>query len=612
MQQQLFKRRKGVFGAGQAAVVGVQCPGGHLRQQCHVQRYAAIATVDGVAVDKTFFAGLLKTVGRELGSPHHHQHLAALEVTQQRATLAVQPLAQVAGLVQHSLRRNAPFVDRHGLVASFALQPVAVPPAALAQQLQVVVRQLAPGVFLVQRQAGVAQTGLQLHEARHLGHDLPCFLVLEGRTHGGECVAEGVVTGQRLHRCPGAAVGRAQHQQARARARHQALPDGGLFQLQGARHHAAHRVHKQPHRLAAVGAGVELSFHLDRQAAGFFFDRAAPVKVKHHHLVALFQVFDQGAVDQADWAVGQHLVAAIGLVAQLVKAAQQAQTQPDAFAIDFQIAAQQAGQHDHTGALAVGFRLRRSTAAQAVGCASGAAHAVGCFAGPGQRPDGPEPSRVALGQAFDHRVHRQGVAKVGEVCGLATLVEHETGAADPRRAAVHRAGVDHDVVVGPVKRIGQQGLDPAADAVALQVTGHHAQVARDAAVGAVEPLHQGAAGHHGFQARDQGRVGAAFGHRVQEVQHFGGHQRARGLEGPGQHRQIRVQPARRQQGATRRAGHAHHPFNLDVLFDDGLEQRVHLLPLALVSVTLEGRQVVGVDAALPGQAGQHLGHQATA
>ena len=179
LQQQLFKRGKGVLGAGQAAVVGVQCPGGHFGQQRHWQRHAAVPTVYRIAVDKTLFGCHLKAVGRELGAPHHHQHLAFLEVGQQRAALAVQAHAQGAGLVQHRLRRYAPVVDRHRFVAPFALHPVAVPPAALAQQLHVVAGQLAPGVFFVQRQRGVGQAGLQLHEARHLGHDLARLLVLE-------------------------------------------------------------------------------------------------------------------------------------------------------------------------------------------------------------------------------------------------------------------------------------------------------------------------------------------------------------------------------------------------------------------------------------------------
>jgi hypothetical protein len=82
---------------------------------------------------------------------------------------------------------------------------------------------------------------------------------------------------------------------------------GGAFELHGARHHAAHGMRQQAHRLAAGFARVQRASTRVGQAARFFLDRAAPVEGEFDHLVRGRQVLGQVVVDHADGAVGLHV-----------------------------------------------------------------------------------------------------------------------------------------------------------------------------------------------------------------------------------------------------------------------------------------------------------------
>jgi hypothetical protein len=226
---------------------------------------------------------------------------------------------------------------------------------------------------------------------------------------------------------------------------------------------------QQAHRLAGGLAGVQRGVHTVGQAARFFLDGAAPVEGKFDHLVGLCQVLGQVVVDHADGAVGLH-IRLPGGVGQLVQAADEPQPQPDAFALKRQVAAQDARQQQHGGLVRVGGAA--VTAARTL--------AVGAKARPAQRADGAvTQGRGGLHQAVHHRIHRERVAEVVKVRGLAAAVQHEAGAAAARRAAVHGPRLHDDVVVGPVVGVGQQCFQPAAQGVAFQVTGHDTQVTAD-------------------------------------------------------------------------------------------------------------------------------------
>ena len=51
---------------------------------------------------------------------------------------------------------------------------------------------------------------------------------------------------------------------------------------------------------------------------------------------------------------------------------------------------------------------------------------------------------------------------------------------------------------------------------------------------------------------------------MQEVHHRRGHHLARESEHPGEHGQVGIEAARREQRAVRRAGHPHHAFDLQL------------------------------------------------
>ena len=226
---------------GQVAVHRIELPRGHVGQHGVGERDAAVAAVGRVQVFQSFLAGD-DARRRERGVADHQRHLRG--VGRQRGHLRVEPAAQRHGAVQHRLRRGAPLVDR-------ALGVGVVPVHQRLQRGHVVVGQFLPGRRAVQAQHRIEQRGLQLDEAGHAGHDLARARVVEDRAERGQRIAEGVVARQHLHRRPRAAVGRAEHHQPRAVARHQPLPRRGRLQLHRARDQPAHRVREQPHRLAA-------------------------------------------------------------------------------------------------------------------------------------------------------------------------------------------------------------------------------------------------------------------------------------------------------------------------------------------------------------------------
>ena len=588
-----------VLGVGQVAVFAVQRPGLHAGQQGAVAGHAAVAVVGRVQVEQAFAGVEFKTGGRE-ARPTHHQQQTVGKGLQRLVALGVQPAAQGHGLVQHRLGGHAPAVHA-------ALHLAVVPAVGVVEQLRVLIGQRPPALAAVQAQVRVQQAGLQLDEAGHVGHELARLPVAKRQAKGRQRVAKTVVARKHLHGRERAAVGRAQHQQARAAALQPALPHLRLFQLHRARHQPAHGMRQQVHRLAGGVACAQGLVQNAGQAPRLLFDGAAPVEGKLDHLVCGRQKFGQVVVAAAHGAVGLHVVR-VRAPGQPVQPAEDAQAQPHALAVHRQVAAQDAGDQDHRGALG-----RWSGVARA----RDAAQSVGRTAGPRHGTDGAVARRLLLRQAVAHRFGGARVAEVGEVGDAAALVEHEAGrrvpaGRRPRRAAVHGPGLHHQVVVGPVEGVGQQGLDPGHDRIALDVAGDHAQLAGQGGVGAVQPLHQRAVGRHGFEAGQQRRVGALAGHRADEVQQSRRHRDGRQLQRPLEHRHISVQPLGGEQGAARRASHAHHALHADVAAPHRVGQVAQRLVLVFVSRVFEGAQLGGVQVGLGADPGQHLGHQTAA
>ena len=486
-----------------------------------------------------------------------------------------------------------------------------MPPVGLFEQLRVALGQGPPLLAAVQAQRLVEQARLQLDETRHVGHQLAGGVVLEGQAKSHQSVAEAVVAREHLHGRERAGVGSAQHQQARAAALQPALPHVRPLQRRRARHQPAHGVRQQVHRPpAGVAFGQGVVQHRG-QALRFLLDGAPPIEGELDHLVGGGQVLGQIVIEAADGAVGRH-VGRVLAPGQALQTTNDAQAQPDAFTVHRQVAAENARDEDDR-------RPLRRRAAFAGRCArpGRTTQAVAALSRPGQRANRPEAGGLVLRQAVADRFGRARVAEIGKVRDFAALVEQETGCGLVARrfawrAAVHRACLHHQVVVGPVEGVGQQGLDPGHDRVALDVAGHHAQLAGQGLVDAVQPLHQRAVGRHGFQAGQQRRVGALAGHGTDEVQQRRRHRNGRQLQRPLEHRDVGVQPPGGQQRAARRAGHTHHALDADVAPPQRVGQLLQCLPLLAVSRRLQLAQRGRVQVRLGAGAGQHLGHQTAA
>ena len=531
---------------------------------------------------------------RALRQPGHEGDAGNVSREFRRARLGVEALAQRCRSVEHRLRRNAPGRGQ-------ALHAQAVPGGVALHGSRVRLGQALPFGRARQAELRIGECSLQLQEAGHLGHPATRFAVLEQRAERCERIAKGVVAAEHLHRRPGAAIGRAQHQQPRARPVHESAPDLGPLELHRARQHAPHRVREDAHRLPRAAARLEGGIDRLGQAAGFVLHRAAPVVAKGDDLVAVGKVLAQRAVDALDRAVGRDGVGPAG-PAQAVEIVEEAPRQPHAPSIHREIAAQDPGQQEQRGPRARGHAR----------CPCTPAHAAGVLPAPRERSDGAEGRGAVLREARHHRLDRAGVDEVVEVRDRAPAVEEETRLGGARAAAVHRAGLDHEVVVGPVEGVGQQGLEPRAQGVALEVARHHAQLPGQRVLGTVQPLHEGTVGQHRLQARQCGGVEALAGHVVEELDQRRQHRDARQLEQPLEHRQIRVEPLGGEQGAARRAGHAHHALDPQLLGGGKLDQ---LLELGAVrGIVLAGEPGGGVGTQGLGRAGarQCIAHQPAA
>ena len=456
--EQLEVALEGIAVIGQGAVLAVDLPGRNARQHRAVAGDPAVAGLPCIEVDQSLAAHLVAVRG-EFRLAEHQQQAAGI-ARQDLVPLLVEALAQRLGLVQHRLPGHAPAVR-------VELTLVLVPEVVVLDRRQIALREFLPAGFDAERVLAVAEPGLQLDEARELGHQLPRRVILEGRAEGHQRIAEAVVAGEGLHRRPRAAVGRAQHQQASAGLRHHALPHRRALQLHRAADQPAHRMGDDTHRLAGGAACIEGGIDRGTEAIGLPLDRLAPVVGELDHLVAAGEELDQIVVDAADRAVGGEAPGRlVRRVFELLEPTEQAEAEPDALAVARDMAAEDARQHEHRGPLGL-------AAAIAGRIAAGGPLAGRRFARIRQWPDRPPAGLGRDGQRVDDRLGGLLVGEVAEVADLAALVEAEAGALAARRAAIHRAGLHHQVVIGPEEGIGHQRLQPAADRLALHVAGDH-------------------------------------------------------------------------------------------------------------------------------------------
>ena len=177
----------------------------------------------------------------------------------------------------------------------------------------------------------------------------------------------------------------------------------------------------------------------------------------------------------------------------------------------------------------------------------------------------------------------------------ATVEAEARAAVGAAQAAGHRAGVDHEVVVGAVEPVGDEQLELLPHRVALRVAGDHAEVGGGDEVGVVQQPGQRRAGHHRLQPGQGARVGALLDHREQEVEAVG--EQAAAERAPGEeveHRQPAVEAAGGERGAARRACGAHEAGDADLALDQQLDELGERRAVGIVGVVarlrLLGRQ----------------------
>ena len=382
---------------------------------------------------------------------------------------------------------------------------------------------------------------------------------------------------------------------------HHGRPYVRLHQLHGAREYAAHGVRDDADWLFRVCSRGHGRGHGLREAVGFVLDRLAPVVRERHHLVRAREEVGEPLVRHLDGSVGHHAIVATGFVCQVTEAVERAPAKPHAPVVHLEVAAEDTGQHEHR---------RFCWRGGAVGnwfCSS--ARAIRRFAGPRERADDAEARRCIHHQCVDDGFGCAIVAEVIEVRHLGALIEQERGAGRTRGAAVHAACLHHEVVVRPVERVGQHGLEPRRDGVALHVSGHHAELAVDLLVGLVQPLHEWAVGHLRGKAREDGRVGATTGDFINKVHQRGRDGNVRELERPLEHGQVRVQALGGEQRSARGARHAHHTLHRDAALLHLGHEAAQVALLRRVRRVGERVERFHLARAHPRH---HLGHQSTA
>ena len=184
------------------------------------------------------------------------------------------------------------------------------------------------------------------------------------RADGGQHVAERVVAGQHLHRRPRAAVRRAQHQDARAvHLHHPVSTSPGSSSCIVRATMPPIECASMPHRLAGCLARVERRVDGVGEPRGLLLDRTPPVEGERDDLVVARTGTPRGRRRTGRSARPARRRRSCRIVGEPVEAVDQPPAEPDAILADLQVAAEDAGQHEH--APAVGGRLGRLAATSA-------------------------------------------------------------------------------------------------------------------------------------------------------------------------------------------------------------------------------------------------------
>jgi hypothetical protein len=275
--QELEVRGIRTFFLRELAVVAIELPRPYTGQSCARPRHAPVAARLRIEIDEPVLCADLVAIRRELRLAHDQHHPVG-KAGKRRAELAIELSAQADRAVERILRRNPPLVR-------VELQRDVVPDAALARRLEIVGRELPPRGRAREVARRVEQACLHLDEAGERRHQHACLVTRERRADGHQQVAEAVVARQHLHRRPRPAVGRPEHEHARAVARHHPLPRLRPLEQHRAREQSAHRVRDDAHGKSALLPRGDRLLDCIREALRLFFQRPSPVVAEFDDLV---------------------------------------------------------------------------------------------------------------------------------------------------------------------------------------------------------------------------------------------------------------------------------------------------------------------------------------
>src|ERR1700712_833906 len=96
----------------------------------------------------------------------------------------------------------------------------------------------------------------------------------------------------------------------------------------------------EANRLAALLANGKCGIDGNGKALRFFFDRTSPIESKLDHLMGVGEERFEVIVSRADGTIGLHAIRHAGGVLQPRQSVDETPAQPDALAIDFEIASE--------------------------------------------------------------------------------------------------------------------------------------------------------------------------------------------------------------------------------------------------------------------------------
>ena len=325
------------------------------------------------------------------------------------------------------------------------------------------------------------------------------------------------------------------------------------------------------HGGAVFRASVERVFQHGGEARRAVFNRTAPVVSQLHHLVVGGERRREAAID-VEQAVGHDPV--VPAIRELAGFTADVAIEPDAATADREVTAKNI-RHEDQRRPAGG---RRTTRYRPRAARAGRGRAA-----PRQRTNRGERRRAVLHQRIHDRTRRVIVGEIVEVVDASSLVQQE-GRLVSRRAAVHRARLHDEVVVGPEEGVREQRLHPARDRIAVDVAGDNAQIAGKWTAARVQPLDQGTVGDLGRQPGKLRRVGPPARDLGKELDKARRRRDAGEIGGPLQHGQVCVQPSRTEQCSACGARDPHQPLDGNPLPRHGSRQLLQLSLLCGVAL----------------------------